>query len=206
MFRQVGTDRRGRPEGSIIEVIERVNQSVVARLYCERGVWFAVPEDRRLNQDILIEPDGHADGEHGQVVMVELIEQPTPADQIEVLAELSRLLPIPIMADESVQTPHDALEIARRSAADVIALARKTRNDLDSESVFGQTFSKTQVMARWRSQRDSSAGLEAQDLITRLNILPDLPPQVPLSQYGLASSPDAARVRPAASSARAAKK
>jgi exoribonuclease R len=42
MFRQVGTDRRGRPEGSIIEVIERVNQSVVARLYCERGVWFAV--------------------------------------------------------------------------------------------------------------------------------------------------------------------
>ncbi|MFD4781944.1 muconate/chloromuconate family cycloisomerase [Rhodococcus qingshengii] len=53
---------------------------------------------------------------------VELIEQPTPADQIEVLAELSRLLPIPIMADESVQTPHDALEIARRSAADVIAL------------------------------------------------------------------------------------
>ena len=77
MFRQVGTDRRGRPEGSIIEVIERVNQSVVARLYCERGVWFAVPEDRRLNQDILIEPDGHADGEHGQVVMVELIEQPS---------------------------------------------------------------------------------------------------------------------------------
>ncbi|MDP1153953.1 enolase C-terminal domain-like protein, partial [Klebsiella pneumoniae] len=47
---------------------------------------------------------------------------PTPADQIEVLAELSRLLPIPIMADERVQTPHDALEIARRSAADVIAL------------------------------------------------------------------------------------
>ena len=43
MFRQSGLDRRGRPEASIIEVIERVNQSVVARLYCERGVWFAVP-------------------------------------------------------------------------------------------------------------------------------------------------------------------
>ena len=36
MFRQVGMDRRGRPEGSIIEVIERVNQSVVARLYWPR--------------------------------------------------------------------------------------------------------------------------------------------------------------------------
>lgn len=80
-------------------------------------------------------------------------------------------------------------------AADVIALARKTRNDLDTESVFGQTFAKTQVLARWRSQRENSAGLEAQDLITRLNVLPDLPPQVPLSQYGLSSSPDGARVR-----------
>ncbi|MFZ2175811.1 MAG: muconate/chloromuconate family cycloisomerase [Rhodococcus sp. (in: high G+C Gram-positive bacteria)] len=53
---------------------------------------------------------------------VELIEQPTPADQIEVLAELNRLVPVPVMADESVQTPHDALEVARRGAADVIAL------------------------------------------------------------------------------------
>lgn len=53
---------------------------------------------------------------------VELIEQPTPAEQVEVLAELNRLLPVPVMADESVQSPHDALEIARRGAADVIAL------------------------------------------------------------------------------------
>jgi muconate cycloisomerase len=53
---------------------------------------------------------------------VELIEQPTPGDQIEVLAELNRLLPIPVMADESVQSPHDALEVVRQRAADVIAI------------------------------------------------------------------------------------
>ncbi|WP_309231569.1 muconate/chloromuconate family cycloisomerase [Nocardia sp. SYP-A9097] len=53
---------------------------------------------------------------------VELIEQPTPREQFEVLAELNRLLPVPIMADESVQSPHDALEVARRRAADVIAV------------------------------------------------------------------------------------
>lgn len=53
---------------------------------------------------------------------VELIEQPTPGDQIEVLAELSRILPAPIMADESVLTPHDALEVVRQRAADVIAV------------------------------------------------------------------------------------
>lgn len=53
---------------------------------------------------------------------VQLIEQPTPGEQLEVLAELNALLPVPVMADESVHTPHDALEIARRGAADVLAV------------------------------------------------------------------------------------
>ena len=53
---------------------------------------------------------------------IELFEQPTPTEQIGVLAELARLTPVPIMADESVQSPHDALEIVRREAAGVIAI------------------------------------------------------------------------------------
>lgn len=53
---------------------------------------------------------------------VELIEQPTPADQLDVLAEINRRVAAPVMADESVQTPHDAYEVATRGAADVIAL------------------------------------------------------------------------------------
>ena len=79
--------------------------------------------------------------------------------------------------------------------ADVIGLARKARNDLDTQSVFGQTFADSEALKRWQAQRDVGAGLEAQDLITRLNVLPDMPPQIPLTQYGLASSPDGARVR-----------
>ena len=79
--------------------------------------------------------------------------------------------------------------------ADVIALARKARNEIDEQSVFGRTFANSKALSRWRSQRESSAALETQDLITRLNVLPDAPPQIPLAQYGLGSSPDAARVR-----------
>lgn len=78
-------------------------------------------------------------------------------------------------------------------SADVIALARKTRNDLDAESVFGRTFANSKALTRWKTQRESTTGLEGQDLITRLNALPELP-QVPLSQYGLASSPDSTKV------------
>ncbi|MXQ75795.1 chloromuconate cycloisomerase [Rhodococcus rhodochrous] len=53
---------------------------------------------------------------------VELIEQPTPADQLDVLAEINRRVSAPVMADESVQTPHDAYEVAKLGAADVVAL------------------------------------------------------------------------------------
>ncbi|WP_227997057.1 muconate/chloromuconate family cycloisomerase [Nocardia australiensis] len=53
---------------------------------------------------------------------IELIEQPTPGEQLDVLAELNAALPIPVMADESVRTPHDAFTVARLRAADVIAV------------------------------------------------------------------------------------
>ena len=53
---------------------------------------------------------------------VDLIEQPTPAWNIDVLARLSDLLGIPVMADESLRTEHDALVLASRRAADVFSL------------------------------------------------------------------------------------
>jgi ribonuclease R len=76
MVRVTGTDRRGRNEGCIAEVIERAVHHVVGRIYQERGVWFVVAEDRRINQDILIEQGGNGDARHGQVVMAEILQQP----------------------------------------------------------------------------------------------------------------------------------
>ena len=80
----------------------------------------------------------------------------------------------------------------------VIDLARGTRNRLDAQSVFGQTFADADAMKRWNEQRTvSQPRIEAMDLITRLNVLPNMPPNIPLTQYGLESSPDGARVRAA---------
>lgn len=50
---------------------------------------------------------------------IELIEQPVPGERIDALAEINRALPIPVMADESLRTPHDALRLAQARAADV---------------------------------------------------------------------------------------
>ena len=95
MVRQSGVDRRGRPEGKIIEVLERANNKLVGRLIRERGVVLVAAEDRRINQDILIEPGRDMGAQAGQVVMVELIEQPSVyAQPIGKVIEISAIAPI----------------------------------------------------------------------------------------------------------------
>ena len=76
IVRITGLDRRGRPEGKVVEVLERANTRVVGRVLNEHGVQVVVPENRRIAQDILVAPGGKK-ALPGQVVTVELIEQPT---------------------------------------------------------------------------------------------------------------------------------
>ncbi|NTV11543.1 MAG: ribonuclease R, partial [Zoogloea sp.] len=81
IVRIVGTDRRGRPEGKLVEVLERVNTKLVGRVVVEHGVAVVVPENRRINQQILLAPGARSKPKAGQVVMVELVEQPTKYTQ-----------------------------------------------------------------------------------------------------------------------------
>ncbi|MGX5655391.1 muconate/chloromuconate family cycloisomerase [Geodermatophilus nigrescens] len=53
---------------------------------------------------------------------VDLVEQPVPGAEVEWLAEINAALPIPVMADESLRTPSDALRLVRMRAADVFSL------------------------------------------------------------------------------------
>ncbi|MDR2364233.1 MAG: ribonuclease R [Zoogloeaceae bacterium] len=79
LVRITGTDKKGRPEGNIVEVTDRANRRVVGRLCVEHGVTFVVPENRRITQDILIAPEKKArfKPRPGQVVIVDIIEQPS---------------------------------------------------------------------------------------------------------------------------------
>ncbi|MFC4523793.1 muconate/chloromuconate family cycloisomerase [Cupriavidus pinatubonensis] len=53
---------------------------------------------------------------------IDLIEQPTPREQRTALARLAARFIVPIMADEAVCGPEDAMDLARLGAADVFAL------------------------------------------------------------------------------------
>ncbi|WP_028933793.1 muconate/chloromuconate family cycloisomerase [Pseudonocardia spinosispora] len=53
---------------------------------------------------------------------VEMIEQPVHGSEIDALAEINAALPVPVMADEALRTPSDAIRIADRRAADIFAV------------------------------------------------------------------------------------
>src|SRR5436309_7302683 len=59
---------------------------------------------------------------HMEPLGVALFEQPTRRGDHQAIAEVRRRSGIPIMADESVFTPLDALEVIRHRAADVLSL------------------------------------------------------------------------------------
>lgn len=50
----------------------------------------------------------------------ELIEQPLPPRELDALAEIRRNIGVPLMVDESVWHPRDAMEVVRREAADIV--------------------------------------------------------------------------------------
>lgn len=77
IVRPVGLDRKGRPEGKIVEILSHNTQKLVGRLMREQGISFVAAEDRRIHQDIFIAPGQDMQAKPGQVVMVQLIEQPS---------------------------------------------------------------------------------------------------------------------------------
>lgn len=92
--RPAGIDRRGRREGTVLDIVERAQSKVVGRFYMDRGVAILEPEDKRLNQSIVLEPDGVArfKPESGQVIVGEIEvypeqNRPAVAKIIEVLGD-----------------------------------------------------------------------------------------------------------------------
>ncbi len=92
VVRVTGVDRRGRRQGAIVDILERNTREVVGRYFVERGIGFVVADSKQLHQDILV-PSEHASGaRHGQIVVAEILDQPTKHAQpigriVEVVGE-----------------------------------------------------------------------------------------------------------------------
>jgi ribonuclease R len=137
--RQTGTDRRGRPEGVIVEVLERGTTEVVGRLYDEAGIGFVVPDNPRIAHRVLV-PRAHRHGARpGQVVLVKIVEPPSRTAQP--LGHVTRVLGehgAPGMETEIAihshglpyEFPATARQEAQRFGSRVTQGARAGREDL----------------------------------------------------------------------------
>ena len=74
--RVVRHDKRGRPEGRVVEIVQRPPHPIIGRLLHEGGIWLVAPEDKRYGQDVLIPKRGIGEAKAGEVVVVELTEPP----------------------------------------------------------------------------------------------------------------------------------
>ena len=77
MGRVTGVDKRGRREGSIVEVLEHRHKQIVGRFIDEEHVTHVAPEDKRLSQDIFIPPEGRNGAKDGQIVIADIVQYPT---------------------------------------------------------------------------------------------------------------------------------
>tara|TARA_R110001592_G_scaffold363321_1_gene683735 strand:+ start:1779 stop:4277 length:2499 start_codon:yes stop_codon:yes gene_type:complete len=77
LVRVAGTDRRGRQEASIVEVVEHRTNTLVGRFFVESGIYYVRPDNPRIIQDIMVPADQQSNAEPGQIVVIEITVQPS---------------------------------------------------------------------------------------------------------------------------------
>ncbi len=147
-----GVDRRGRREGSIVEVLEHANHKVAGRYYFDKGVGFVVADNKRVNQDILVPNDQNFGAKDGQLVVVEIQEYPSQRHQavgriIEILGDhmapgmeidlalRSHDLPqqwSPLVEVECESLPAEVPEVAKQGRTDLRSMPLVTIDGEDS--------------------------------------------------------------------------
>lgn len=139
VVRVSGIDKKGRREGAVVEVLERNTHQVVGRLYKERGFVYVVPDNKNIAQTVLIEKGNTGGAKVGQIVVAEILEQPTKLRQpigkvIEVLGDhMAPGMEIE-MAIRSYELPNqwpdDLLEEIKSLKDEVPESAKQNRVDL----------------------------------------------------------------------------
>jgi len=134
-----GHDRRGRPEGSLVEVLERNTSSVVGKYLQERGIGFVVPENPRIAHRIVVPTDAAGSARPGQVVLAEITAQ--PSRQRQPIGRIVKVLGKPNAPGIEIEIaihahglptdwPGAVEKQARRFGEEVPARAKRGREDL----------------------------------------------------------------------------
>ena len=72
-----GIDRKGRREAAVIDITERNTHQVVGRFFVEGRAAYVVPDNKKLVHEVLIAKEDTGGAKKGQIVVAEIIQQPT---------------------------------------------------------------------------------------------------------------------------------
>jgi L-alanine-DL-glutamate epimerase-like enolase superfamily enzyme len=89
----------------VMKVREAVGEAIELRFDANQG--FTVEQSLRFVEET-------------RAATLELLEQPTPKGEMDLLGRVTRQVQLPIMADESLLTLRDAFRLARRDLVDMV--------------------------------------------------------------------------------------
>ena len=137
-IRIVGRDFRGRPEGRVVEILERGIEDIAGQFVRERGIGLVIPDNPKIGHRVLIPPGESGSAKPGQIVVAEILDYPTDAEPptgrvVRIIGE---------QADKGIATdiaihahgipdtwPKKVTQAARRLGKSVAAEDKKNRAD-----------------------------------------------------------------------------
>ncbi len=136
-----GYDRNGRPEGDVVDVLQRGRRQVAGQYLRERGIGIVIPDNPRIAHRILVARGEAGGAKPGDLVVAEILDYPTQVEQAT--ARISRVIGKPeqkgIATDVAIEShgiPHRWPKAVREEAAGfgktVPTAAKKGRVDLRS--------------------------------------------------------------------------
>jgi len=130
------SDRKGRKEVRILDVVEQRKAPIVGRYYVEHHIAVVIPDDSKIKQEILIDPEQRLGARHGQVVVVEIIQRPTKrANPVGKVVEVLGEQLAPGMEIEIALREHD---LPHQFSQDVLSEVSTLSDEVEEEAKQGR--------------------------------------------------------------------
>ena len=135
----IGTDRRGKPKGQLVEVLERGTREIAGQFMRERGIGLVIPDNPKISHRILIAKGETGGARDGQIVVAEILDYPSYLEQAT--GRIIRVIGAPdqkgIATDIAIHShgiptewPRAVRTQVRKFGATVPSAAKKGRIDL----------------------------------------------------------------------------
>ena len=135
----IGEDRRGKPEGKLVEVLKRGVREIAGQFIRERGIGLVIPDNARIAHRILIASGESNKARPGQIVVAEILVYPSQVEQAT--GRIVRIIGDPkqkgIATDIAIQShsiptewPKAVRDEIKSFGVDVPSAAKKDRLDL----------------------------------------------------------------------------